>query len=75
LLHALFALQRGQRGLAQALLAAWMPPAALRLARSALEVVAAAFLAAGLVLRDRRAQPIGQARAALCPDRGLALVH
>lgn len=78
LLQAVHALQCGQRGLAQGLLAAWMPPSALRIARSALEIVASAFASAGLTLPDRRAMPAGAAAgqlAAICPDRGLALMH
>lgn len=78
LLQAVQALQSGRRGLAQALLAPWMPPAALRLARTALEIVAGAFAAAGLVLPDRQALPAASAArelASICPDRGLALMH
>ena len=56
-----------------------MPPAALRLARTALEIVAGAFAAAaGLVLPDRQALPAASAArelASICPDRGLALMH
>lgn len=77
LLHAMRAMQAGQRGLAQGLLAPWMPPAALRLARTALEIVAEAFLSVGLELPDRQAVPVDASRAfaTICPDRGLALMH
>jgi len=76
-LQAMQALQRGRPGMAHALLAPWMPPAAVRIARSALEIVAGCFLAVGLELPDRRTLPAGpRGRTAVaCPDRGLALLH
>jgi len=76
-LQAVQALQNGRRGLAQALMASWMPPSALRLARTALEIVAGSFQAVGLALPDRHALPAGPrgATAIPCPDRGLALIH
>ena len=78
LLQAIQALQCARRGPAQALLASWMPPSALRLALTALEIVADTFLRAGLRLPDRQAAPATAAEgalAAICPDRGLALMH
>ncbi len=73
LLQVIGLLQRQRHADAAALLAAWLPPAAVRLAMSPSQALAAAMAQVRLIIPLRRADAANAAH--FYPDRGLALIQ